>query len=156
MKDLSIQQSRLDYFIINQGLSYGVTECNINNSYLSDHNIISIRIATAIKHDKKRGLWKFNNTLLTDNEYISKINPLFTEWEDKHKAVKELGLKWEVIKTEIRSFTISYCSHKTKIKKKEEHDLINEIKHLDNELCQNPCDNIKQRYVKARKPAKRL
>jgi hypothetical protein len=140
------QQSRLDYFIIADGLSFSITDCQIHTRYLSDHNIISITISTNIQKDNAKGTWKFNNSLLADIDFTSKINPLFGEWLNKYKYVKNQGLKWDMIKTEIRSFTIGFCSYKNKMKKEFEDNIIKELKILEQEMCNQPTEDTKQKF----------
>ena len=44
---------------------------------------------------------------------------------------------WELIKSNIRNETISYCSSKNKTTKKNEEILISEIKHLEEKFNEN-------------------
>ena len=138
------QQSRLDYFLISEGLMFNTTSCEIHTSFKSDHNIVSITIATDIKTKYGKGVWKFNNSLLADKEYTGQISRKIIEWEDKYTYLKDKGMKWELIKAEIRSHTIGYCSIKSKEKKAYENKLIKELKQIEVEMCCNPNANTKQ------------
>ena len=62
-KSLNLK-SKIDYFLISRSLSCDVKQVEIRISIVPDHNAI-------FKNDFNRGpsLWKFNNTLLEDNNY---------------------------------------------------------------------------------------
>jgi hypothetical protein len=145
----NLQQTRLDYFIISDAFCFDVLDCQIHMSYKSDHNIISLKLQTNTQPGNSRGTWKFNNSLLSDGDYTSKVNPLLREWTDKYNYVKDLGLRWDMVKTEIRNFTIGFCSYKNKAKKALEQELITEIKDLETKMCEKPSDAIKQQLQMA-------
>ena len=101
-----------------------IGECEIFASFMSDHNIIGITLNDRDETKHGRGTWKFNSRLLADNEYKENMNILIDEWINKYRDVKDARLKWDVIKTKIRGFTISYCSHKAKLKRQMENELL--------------------------------
>ena len=55
---------------------------------------------------KAPGFWKFNNSLLDDEDFTSAIR--------KKSDLDNLGQKWDLIKMEIRGFTIKYSKIKAK------------------------------------------
>ena len=55
---------------------------------------------------------KFHSSLLHDTNYVEKIKPIITESAEKYKNMSDKGLVWELIKLEIRNFTIPYCIDK--------------------------------------------
>ena len=112
-----ISQSRLDYFIISDGLSYYVDKCDIKPSFLSDHNPILLGFKSETKQTRGRGTWKFNSSLLRDNEYVKNMNELLDTQVNKYDKMADKGLAWDVIKSEIRGYTIGYSSYKSKQKK---------------------------------------
>ena len=67
-----------------------------------------------IKHKRGTGFWKFNQSLLQDENYVS--SPLqIPNFKQKYVDVEELRLKWDLIK--IRGFTTNI----PKIKQRKEH-----------------------------------
>ena len=46
------------------------------------------------------------------------MNILLDECTIKYKDVKDKGLKWDLIKSDVRGCTISHASYKVKMKKK--------------------------------------
>ena len=69
-----------------------------------------------------KGFWKFNSSLLHDTNYVEKINPMITESAAKYKNMSDKGLVWELIKLEIRNFTIPYCIDKKRRETAYEND----------------------------------
>ena len=67
--DRPCHASRLDYFLISEDILSLNPKSYILNAYKSDHNIIKLSI---IKSGQKRGkgLWKFNNALLENMEFV--------------------------------------------------------------------------------------
>lgn len=67
-----VKQARLDYFLTSNYLSPFIHNIKFENSYRSDHSpvVLYCRL-TELK--KGRGFWKFNNSLLTDIDYVQLI-----------------------------------------------------------------------------------
>ena len=72
-KKSPLKQARLDYFLVSETLQNSVSKCAIEGSYRSDHSMITLDISF-IKFQKGKPLWKHNNSLLYDNEYLKVIN----------------------------------------------------------------------------------
>ena len=67
---------------------------------------------------KAPGFWKFNNSLLDDEDFTSAIRESLPDFKDKYADLDDLGLKWDLIKMDIRGFTIKYskqCRSRVKI-----------------------------------------
>jgi len=58
------------------------------------------------------GTWKFNNTLLEDQDYIDLINFIYPRTLEKYNDVESKQLLWELIKMELRAKTMSYSKKK--------------------------------------------
>ena len=58
--------------------------------------------------------WKFNNSLLSDNEYIALLRSKIPEFVEKYKEVEDKGLFWEMVKIEIRGLTVRFSKFKAK------------------------------------------
>lgn len=91
---------------------------------------------------KAPGFWKFNNSLLHDENFTSAIRESLPVFKDKYADLDDLGLRWDLIKMEIRSFTIKYSKIKAKNKKNEEAALHNKVNELMQKCEQNPSDKI--------------
>lgn len=85
-KKKPFKQSRLDFFLISDNIFHFVNDVKIDNSYRSDHSpvVFSFKINEFIKG---RGLWKFNNSLLHDTDYVKEIKNLISIVKEQY-AVK--------------------------------------------------------------------
>ena len=62
---------RLDYFLISKSLSARINKSDISHGFRSDHSLISLSIKPQISRGP--GFWKFNTSLLQDNDYVENI-----------------------------------------------------------------------------------
>ena len=109
-------QCRLDYFLISKEMRDLVTSCKITHAPQTDHSAVSIAFKSETMDQKKGpGYWKFNNSLLKDEKYTSKLRENIVQYKEKYKEVDDLGLRWDLIKMEIRGYTIMYSKTKAKI-----------------------------------------
>ena len=99
---------RLDRFMISKILQARVTSCEILPSLLSDHSPICITINTENVFFKKgKSYWKFNSLLLKDNNYTTGLKKMIAEKKVEYADLNN-QIKWELIKYEIRKFTMMY------------------------------------------------
>ena len=64
-----LKMARLDFFLATPDIYAKITGCNISHGYRSNHSQIGIELDV---HEiaRGRGFWKFNHSLLHDNEYV--------------------------------------------------------------------------------------
>ena len=67
------QQSRLDYFLLSESLHSSVNKCLIDPGYRSDHSMVILNMSFT-NFIPGRPLWKHNNSLLKDIDYLNTIN----------------------------------------------------------------------------------
>ena len=67
-----IKQSRLDFFLISETFLTLASKIYFENSYRSDHSPVVLCFKTN-EFKKGKGYWKFNNSLLTDKEFVNII-----------------------------------------------------------------------------------
>jgi hypothetical protein len=129
--------SRLDYFLISDYLLNEIITCKIDPGLHSDHSIFKLAIGN---NDISRGknLWKFNNSLLHDQSYVTEIKTIIKNEKEKHSKMTDHGLKWEVIKMEIRSFTLPCCVKKKKTRNALKKTLETELEKIQKLVDLNP------------------
>ena len=99
-----VKQARLDYFIVSSSMTDIIDSTSILPSYRSDHSIIEINInLSSFKHGK--GYWKFNNSLLKNQEYLDLINKIITEEKVKY-AVPVYSQNYLTNTDETKEFSI--------------------------------------------------
>ena len=113
--------------------------CSILNALESDHSAITLHLRSKeLKQHKGPGFWKFNSSLLEDEVYINKLRENIILFKNKYFDIDDLGLKWDLIKMEIRGFTIKYSKLKAKKRKNEERLLQNKVNELLQKSETNP------------------
>ena len=135
---------RLDMFFLSEDLVHNLFDIDITPGYRTDHSAITMSIKR--KHKRGSGLWKFNISHLSDDNYIKTIRsctidticqypvPLYTErvFRD-HKLYESLQLTirdttfYETLIMLIRGETVKYSKQKSRRLRAAEKNLISEI-----------------------------
>ena len=103
------------------------------------------------------GFWKFNNSLLTDKEYIELVTKSIPTFLSKHEDLTDKGLLWEMIKMEIRATTILFAKRKAKQKRDEEKELLQQFSNLQEQLLRsNFKDTIKTETDRVKNKLKKV
>ena len=117
------KRSRLDYLLTSEHLLNFIDDVDILPGIQSDHSLLKLSLKTGNKHEKGRGFWKFNSSLLHDPVYVDKIKNVIRETTQNYEGLEDKRMLWEIIKLEIRTQTIPYCVMKKRQKEKTERDL---------------------------------
>lgn len=106
-----------------------VETISIKPGYRSDHSSVLLELKFN-KFIRGRGLWKFNNSLLTDKTFIEKVKQTILKVQDQYLQDDDINhsIFLEVLLMEIRSITISYSSFKKKEREKIEITLLKILK----------------------------
>ena len=116
------KRSRLDYFFISEHLLNRLKDVKIHPGIHTDHSLLELKLDPIDEEQRGRGFWKFPEYLLHDTEYVTKAKELIRNKIIEHQ-IEDLGLKWDMIKMEIRNFTVPYCSNRKKERLKQEKEL---------------------------------
>ena len=105
--------------------------------------------ATNIRSELKRGpgTWKFNNSLLEDDDFKEQITFYYPQIHEKYADVKDKQLLWELIKMEIRMKAIRYSKEKRYKLKKRELTLQKELQDLDDKICNTDFETLDQNVL---------
>ena len=144
-----LKQGRLDYFLISNQLYSLVSDCQIHNSYRSDHAMISLDLLLD-SGQKRYRFWRFNNSFLKDDEYVltvkDKIKEITLSYIDKnvhgnarYEDIEKIKCRFiiddqiffEILLMELRACTIVYGDIKKKEMDKTEKQLEDKIKQLE-------------------------
>ena len=130
-------KSRIDFFLIAKNLTLRVKNTEICPAIAPDHDAIHISLSLPNKCPRGPGYWKFNNTLLNDEQYIAKVRDTYSQARNYYSYLTDKRLLWEMMKMEIRSATISYSKSKSKSIRNREQDIIQKLDLLDDAICNN-------------------
>ena len=112
-KDFS-QASRLDRFFISSSLLQSVRGNKCFPCPLSDHDFVDLFLSPVNVSIHGSGVWKFNCSLLSDDDFISTMTSLITAEKEKIPVFTSLGAWWDNLKIQIRRTCIDFSSRKRK------------------------------------------
>ena len=135
---------RLDYIFVTEELFEKTIESNIISVPFSDHRGCSIVIKKS-SIEKGPGYWKMNNSLLDRKDYVDRMNLLIDNF--CANLNDDFQIAWELLKLEIKNFTINFSKLRAIEKRNETHTLQNKLNNLDKSLANNPKDieKVKER-----------
>ena len=162
--DRPCRASRLDYFLISEEILSLNPKSDISNAYKSDHNIINLSI---IKSGQKqgKGLWKFNNALLENLEFVDMIKaeitlinqtyalPVYSEAfvaSDNGETIDisiSSTLFLETLLCQLRGKIIKFSKKLKKQETEAEDTLVSSIKKLQEELDSDNDNIIKKKIL---------
>lgn len=147
----SIKQARLDYLLILESCSDRIQNCTIDAGHRSDHSPVTLIFKTS-DFTRDRPMWKFNNSLLHDKDYIDEIKKIILQVKqqyvvlvynfDKINDIENSNLVFrisdqlffETLLFEIRGKTISYSSFKKKLTDQNEKQLKEELSNIEHKI----------------------
>ena len=109
-----IIQRRLDYWLVNDSLQDDIVSVDIIPSIKSDHSAITLSINGI--DDSKRGpsFWKFNCSLVNDNNYCDLLDTNIKSWLEEFKNVVDKRVLCAILKTGIIVVSVDeHCSEET-------------------------------------------
>ncbi|KAL9953780.1 hypothetical protein ACROYT_G041245 [Oculina patagonica] len=139
-KSLKVK-SRIDFFLVSKSVENWVVKTNTKVSNAPDHKAVVLELKI-LSEKRGPGLWKFNNSLVEDNEYVELIEENYAAIREKYSDLKDDRLKWELIRMEIRRLTISYSKHKVKQRRIRETELQKRLEALEIKI--NNCNTDEQ------------
>jgi len=143
-------QSRLDYFMITNRVCDLVDKPQILSSFCSDHSCISLRLSPLPKSNHGKGYWKFNASLLNDEEYVTTLEQKLDQWTGEYDYFNDKRVKWEMLKFEIRNFTCDYAAKKKRDLIQHEKILQDKLNCLETQLGNNRSDETRNEYYECK------
>ena len=89
-----------------------VQNCDTLPCAFSDHDFVSLHLTLDGFSCPQNGVWKFNSSLLSDNDFKSEMSSLINTQKQRHASFASLGAWWDDLKLNIRNFCISFSSRK--------------------------------------------
>ena len=131
---------RLDYFFVSNSVQEAIKSTDILAAFSTDHSPIFISLS---KSNESKGLWKFNNSLISNEDYVKKMKIHISDiLNSLHKEnIVDDQVIWEYLKYEIRKFTIQYTKRLAKALRNEREYLEEKLKLLEQNSESNLSDN---------------
>ena len=127
-------QRRLDYILISNTLQEFVTMTDILTPISTNHCPVLFSLSKENFTIRGIGLWKFNSSLTKDQNYKTEIKKLIRNFSNENEFLSNRQLKGELLKYEVRKFTIKYTKHVAKEKRQLRTNLENQLKKLEEKL----------------------
>lgn len=145
-----LRQSRIDYVFVHRRLltNHVLRSIDIRPGILSDHCIVNLEMIL-YSSSKGPGLWRFNNSLLEDDAFVSFVKNEIRKAKAGsgiYEGVSDLGLLLEMISGEIRAYSVVFSKRKARQKREQSQRLIEEFIECEIEMCNNPTDDIISQY----------
>ena len=177
LRPTPLKGGRLDMFFASQHLLQRCIDIKITPGYKSDHNMVMLSVGSDTRK-RGPGLWKFNDSLLGDEDYISTVNqciqntveqyalPIYNSSylvnDSNYKNIEFVihdDLFYETLLLMIRGETVAYAKRKAKRLRAHEKELIAKVNKAHSSFVdtQSETDEIALRAAseeleKARKP----
>ena len=103
-----IIQRRIDFWLVSDDLQDDVKKAEIIPAIKTDHSAISLSVSSLKDQPFGPSYWKFNSSLLDDQNYIQLIHSEYPKWISEFFEVKDNRVLWDLIKYRIRQTTIRY------------------------------------------------
>ena len=96
--------SRLDKFYVSSGISANTKHCGITVFPFSDHDSPFLSFTLPNASPRGRGTWKFNTSLLENEEFTCNMNHFLKFWVSRKKDFAgKLHIWWDIGKKKIRN-----------------------------------------------------
>ena len=148
-----LKYGRLDMVFINSELKSNITKCDIVPSYRTDHHSVTWSIREQ-NLERGPGIWKFNESLLNDVDYVESIKcciveqieqyaiPLYTldylsnpsHYADIEFRI-DINLFYETLLMMIRGETVKFSKRKARRNREQESKIINDIETLQKQIA---------------------
>ena len=128
--------SRIDLLLVSQGFASNVSECRIEPFVLSDHSMVYVDV-TIEKNKRGPGVWKFNNSLLSNEEFCNKLKEVIRGTVRVYYYLNAIEL-WEMIKQEIRNFGRDFSKTKAREDKEYNFQLYKILSNMQDEMIKDP------------------
>ena len=90
-----------------------VSSCDVLPCPFSDHCAVLFCVNVPDVTPPGPGLWKFNISVLEEEEYVSLISVFWASWRRRQSSFPSLAKWWEEGKSKIKGLTITYCSRRS-------------------------------------------
>ena len=128
-------QRRLDYWFINDASQDDIEKSDIIPLINSDHSAIILHFNSLDKPEYGPSFWKFNTSLIDDDDFVALINKSVPMWLKEFDEVTDKRLLWDLIKYRISQVSIKYSKERALKKRKRISDL-----ETSQKICEEKCN----------------
>lgn len=107
--------SRLDLWLVSDHLMGPHSTARIIPCVLSDHEMVTLKVGSK-QQQNGPGLWRFDNTLLQNKQYLVRMKEMFNELGDM-EDLSDPNSRWEWLQFKVQTVTTQF-SKATNIERK--------------------------------------
>jgi len=90
-----IAQRRLDFWLITSSIQEEEENVDVVLAIGADHSAISMCINGIEEKGKGPSFWKFNSSLLEDEDYIKLVTYKYSDWLEERKDLQDPSVLWD-------------------------------------------------------------
>ena len=154
-----VKQARLDFFLVSTSILDIVKNCDINISYRSDHSTIELQLLLN-NFIQGKGIWKFNNSLLENPNYLNLVNniideeklqyarpgyhPEYIKQNTDYEMTTDHDLFLETLLLRIRGETTKFATNEKKRMEATEQQLVKDIETIEESVSDFSTDLLSE------------
>ena len=131
-------QRRIDYWLISDDYKMALNEQTLLHQ--SNHSAITLSFNSLKDQPFGPSYWKFNASLLQDENYIQLINTEYPKWLTEFSEVLVKRVLWDLVKYRIRQTTIKYSKQIAKNRKSQLHTCEQNLKQWEENCSLDPSE----------------
>ena len=99
-----------------------------------NHLQVTLLVNGMKQHPRGPGYWKFNASLLEDKNFVEQTSTKIPGFKNQYQGVVGKGLLWELVKMEIRAYTINFSKQRATQHKNVAAELVKKAQNLKRKL----------------------
>ena len=104
-------------------------------SILSQQNPrLSYNIFLLVGDKRGLGYWKFNNSLINDEQFVSQMSSEIEDYFHEIMGISNPVIRWDFLKFKMRQLCMSYSKQKSRKRKQKRMSLESKLKRLENNI----------------------
>jgi len=135
-------QRRLDYWFVSDSLQDDIDKVDMFTSIKTDHSAITLDLKSITENKHGPSFWKFNNSLLDDQNYINTINENIPQWIEEVVNENDIRICWDWLKYKIRYETMRYSKKKARERKEKLCVLEKKLKQAEEKCALSPSQEV--------------
>ena len=146
-------KSRLDYILISKNSDIVLKSIKLLtpiNTHHGDHKGVLVKLLSR-SNSRGKGYWKFNSEILKDVAYCEGLSNIIKTTTEENNRMLSKRLLWELVKHNIKHYTIHACVRRANKNKLRRIELQNDIDELAVEIERHwDDDKVRKKLEKSR------
>ena len=131
-------------------MQHEVETINIAPSIQSDLSVLKIKLSSLQERIQGSSHWKFNNSLLHDNTFVTKMKEKIPELYNESAELNDIMPRWEFLKKRIRQFSTEFSQQKAVEMKASRLYLEKKVKSLEIHLNSDCSEELLLEYNRSK------